>query len=96
MTEMTNEEIKQEFGRWIDANRPSVWIYSIRYGIWEKIPQPVWVEGNIYVVNDQWSKLRRAEAEGRQLQRYDEMSKRYIDCSGINENIGIQNYKVKG
>jgi len=53
------------------ANSPyktKVWWRRDTGGKWVLTDTPTWSENNIYIVNDEWSELRKAQADGKQLQ----------------------------
>ena len=48
-----------------------VWLKSSKDTEWQITYLPRWGSDAIYIVDDQWSDLRKAQADGKQLQRMD-------------------------
>jgi len=60
---------KDEIIRW--ANSPEgtmVWYKD--FGHWIITDNPSWDSGTLYIVDDEWAELRKAQADGKQLQRF--------------------------
>ena len=73
---MTNEQIKNEFGRWLDAGKPKIWIKAQGLDNWMIVRTPTWYEGYTYIVDDEWAELRKSAYDGFTIQwRYTEDEK---------------------
>jgi len=63
---MTNEELINEFKRWISAGRPKVYIRSISHfkeDIWEFTYIPNWTSNTYYVVDNAHAEFRKLQIE---------------------------------
>jgi len=60
---MTDKKTKQEFERWIDAERPKVWYRSTRYNAWRLLESPNWNRNAFYVVDDKHAELRKLQID---------------------------------
>jgi len=61
---------KEEICRW--ANSPEgtkVWRKS--YDDWDLFDNPIWDRNKIYITNNEWAELRKAQVDGKQLQYED-------------------------
>ena len=65
---MTNREVKNEFSRWINRNRPNVWYKSPNNSNWRKTYQPGWIKDYIYIVDDKDAELRKAYCDDKAIQ----------------------------
>jgi len=57
---MTNEQLKKEFGRWVDNGKGMVW-YS--HGNDWKFIQPSWEYDGHYITNDKHAELRKLQID---------------------------------
>jgi len=62
---MTNKQIKAEFARWIDADRPSIWIkFEDIESKWELKDKVSWDSNQLYyIVGDNHSELRKLQID---------------------------------
>ncbi len=74
---MTNEQIKNEVSRWINADRPKVWYKSKNVREWTyTVGPPSWDAEATYIVDDEWAELRKSAYDGFTIQwRYTEDEK---------------------
>lgn len=76
---MTQGQVKKhinEMKRWADApDGTRVWFKDVDDLSWDTTLMPLWVESCIYIVDDEWAELRKAQADGKQLQVYQNMVK---------------------
>lgn len=79
---MTQEEAKQywrELKRWAESkNGTKVWV-KYKEGTWILTSVPVTSHGYTIVVDDEWAELRKAQLDGKQLQRYCSDENRWCD-----------------
>ena len=66
---------------------------------WELKEKVYWDGFGTYIVDDEWAELRKAQADGKQIQR-NNICDIWVDCNGeckFNENIfnSIINYRIK-
>ena len=80
---MTQEDAIQqlkEIERWTKApSRTQVWYRSKKGGKWVKIDWPIWRGSLIYVIDDPFAELRKAQYDGKQLQFYCSDENRWCD-----------------
>ena len=69
MNNMNENKHKYEIIRWAcSPSNTAVWYTIKEYGDWFKTSNPSWMEDGIYIVDDKWAELRKAQADGKQLQ----------------------------
>ncbi len=96
---MTNEEIKKEFNRWIDAGRPAVWYKSNVDNQWRLVykgENPSWITDFTYIVDDKYAELRILEIDAPDTKFQIKRSKEGIwkDCDIPSWYKGVE-YRVK-
>ena len=63
---MTNEELINEFKRWLNAGRPAVYIRSISHfkeDTWEFTYIPKWASNTYYIVDDEQATFRKLQID---------------------------------
>ncbi len=63
---MTNKELISEFKRWLNTNKPKVYIKSISHfkeDIWEFTYIPNWTSNTYYIVDDAHAEFRKLQIE---------------------------------
>jgi len=95
---MTNEQIKKEFSRWIDAGKPPVWTNDIDNPItWSLIQLPTWaVDHYIYIVDDKHAELRKLQIDepNTKFEYYEPIAKVWVSANMPSWNTNIK-YRVK-
>ena len=61
--EMNNEQLKEEFSRWIDSNRPRVYYRQKDYKTWFVTNFPNWENDIVYIVEDDQASLRKLQID---------------------------------
>jgi len=91
---------KEEIFRW--ARTPEgtkVWSRDEEDGSeWTLTSRPLWRRNKIYVVDDEWSHLRKAEIDGKQLECLDEDGSKWCDGSlsyWILDQDSPRNWRIK-
>ena len=85
-----------EIKRWADMPEgTSVWTKDIN-GKWYKTASPVWHKNEIYIVDDEWAELRKAQVDGKQIEFNISVDK-WIPVSFIDETSrrSPKDYRVK-
>lgn len=76
---MTQGQVKKhinEMERWAKApDGTRMWFKDGDDLDWDTTLMPFWAESCIYIVDDEWAELRKAQADGKQLQVYQNMVK---------------------
>ena len=80
---------KDEITRWANsAESTNVW-YKSRDGNWYLLDRPAWINKVAYIVDDEWAELRKAQADGKQLEVI-------IGSTWISETLLIGHESVSG
>ena len=88
---------KNEIKRWADCNEGTKVWHQHRSGMtWSLSTIPNWYEGCNYIVDDEWAELRKAQADGKQLQ-YKEDLDLWKDTTFTNEdtNTLLGRWRIK-
>ena len=80
---------KDEIVRWANsAEGTNVWLKRVN-GVWVIINAPSWDKNYIYIVADEWAELRKAQADGKQLEVL-------IGSTWISETLLVGHESVSG
>ena len=61
---MNNEEIKNEFAKWIDLEKPTIWYRKHNNkSEWKESRLVSWEDKYIYIINDRYSELRKLQID---------------------------------
>ena len=60
---MTNEELKKEFGKWVDEGKKSVWYRSDEDDRWALIAFATWVFEGYYITDDKHAEMRKLQID---------------------------------
>ena len=72
---------KDEICYWSDhPERTEVWARS-ETGKWHRYLSPAWNPRFVYVVDNEWAELRKAQADGKQLQYYYADERQWTDAN---------------
>ena len=92
---MTDEQLKQEFARWIDAGRPVVW-YKRNDGSWGYVnAAPSWNNEDIYIVDDEHAELRKLQIDKPETKFEWFNGQRWCNCGSVPNWEPGRKYRVK-
>ena len=96
---MNKEVIKKyrdAFDYWLDGGE--VYIKHVDGGKWYNSANPDWSPNEVYVQNDQYTELRKAQADGKVIQtnlRCPQDSECWDNVIGVLTSISVGNYRIK-
>ena len=91
---------KDEIKYWAEhPDETKVWWRGIDDIDWMSSDKPLWTDRHIYIVDDQWAELRKAQADGKQLQFciYDEWTDSTLTLGEIRSAMSgvVSDWRIK-
>ena len=91
---------RDEIIRWAKQDvRKNVWFRTESSSKWDLIGNPAWSDNKIYIIDDEWATLRKAQIDGEKIQRKT-IDNKWVDCVGecaFTENIfnSVTDFRIK-